>query len=512
MMILPQNLRYSFSLDNTPFPPCKCDKEGSFSSESLKTRVPFIVQKIITTVKNHSSSSSSSATSNPEKVQEAQNVIIKELEQLINEMSDPSATLSLLKEEGDTIGDIKQCNEILTQYNFTDKTWVETPFIIWETYLYRRVGGIFARSKYWSDFDYFFDQKLETFISASQSVSILAKQTLADDIATLKTSTSTNADDSENFAGVLKGSLWGNQNDLSMFPDFDGDDFNQMQEKRQQSEASSAIASKAQSIVDGQDDDDDDNDEKKDTNDKVQTALATKILEDHSPQIWQYLKNNVKNGRIDIVLDNAGYELYMDLLLANWLTTHGYAKVVYFHCKRIPWYVSDVCKPDFYWILNDSPSQYRQQRQNMVAEGGIEALEVLTQKWKTYLENGTWKLEDDLFWTGLLPFHYLPENANQLWTEELTKSDLVIFKGDLNFRKLTHDLSWDPSVPFADAIGPLASKSIFAPPIVSLRTTKADTVVNVDSDIYKALDDSEPGWLTSGSYSTILFSNPRSDN
>ncbi len=80
----------------------------------------------------------------------------------------------------------------------------------------------------------------------------------------------------------------------------------------------------------------------------------------------------LKGGEtIDIVLDNAGFELFTDLCLAHVLVTvckaskvnhalamystkrhiHVFLGQVVFHAKRIPWFVSDVTLPDFEWAL-----------------------------------------------------------------------------------------------------------------------------------------------------------------
>jgi Damage-control phosphatase ARMT1-like domain len=53
----------------------------------------------------------------------------------------------------------------------------------------------------------------------------------------------------------------------------------------------------------------------------------------------------------------------------------------------------------------------------------------------------------------------------------LSHADLVVFKGDLNHRKLTYDCAAPASTPFDVAIGPMAS-SAGAPRVCSLRTIK----------------------------------------
>lgn len=84
----------------------------------------------------------------------------------------------------------------------------------------------------------------------------------------------------------------------------------------------------------------------------------------------------------------------------------------------------------------------------------------------------------------------------------LSHSDLVFFKGDLNHRKLTYDCAAPASTPFEVAIGPMASKA-GAPKICSLRTIKSDVVVGLGEkgdETAKRLDTEEPGWKISGKY------------
>ena len=84
----------------------------------------------------------------------------------------------------------------------------------------------------------------------------------------------------------------------------------------------------------------------------------------------------------------------------------------------------------------------------------------------------------------------------------LSHSDLVFFKGDLNHRKLTYDCAAPASTPFKEAIGPMGSKA-GAPKVCSLRTIKSDVVVGLGSggdEKAKKLDEEEPGWKISGKY------------
>ncbi|KAG8247366.1 hypothetical protein J6590_062429 [Homalodisca vitripennis] len=77
----------------------------------------------------------------------------------------------------------------------------------------------------------------------------------------------------------------------------------------------------------------------------------------------------------DIVLDNAGLEVMVDMCLADYLTTMYNAARVRFHCKAIPWYVSDVMEKDFLQAIERLSNH-------------TSACQQLAAKWKDYLEQG----------------------------------------------------------------------------------------------------------------------------
>jgi hypothetical protein len=43
--------------------------------------------------------------------------------------------------------------------------------------------------------------------------------------------------------------------------------------------------------------------------------------------------------------------LYYDLILADHLIQTGYASKIVFHCKTMPWFVSDTLPSDIEWLL-----------------------------------------------------------------------------------------------------------------------------------------------------------------
>lgn len=58
--------------------------------------------------------------------------------------------------------------------------------------------------------------------------------------------------------------------------------------------------------------------------------LKENILCDTTQAVWGKVAG-LRGGRIDVVLDNAGYELFTDLCLLHWLTTVG-------HCSKVVWH------------------------------------------------------------------------------------------------------------------------------------------------------------------------------
>jgi damage-control phosphatase, subfamily III len=100
-------------------------------------------------------------------------------------------------------------------------------------------------------------------------------------------------------------------------------------------------------------------------------ATEKNILGNHLSQLWEAVKDlrEKTGGRIDFILDNAGFELYCDcvygsydiscrrqviwlVISADFLIQSGLAKQIRFHGKRYPWFVSDVTRTDWEWLLN----------------------------------------------------------------------------------------------------------------------------------------------------------------
>lgn len=236
----------------------------------------------------------------------------------------------------------------------------------------------------------------------------------------------------------------------------------------------------------------------------MQDAISTHHSEKTNNLIINDLDKVVKllansNGvRIDIVLDNSAFELFVDLLLADFLLESGIASKVVFHAKEYPYFVSDVTIPDF----------------NFTVEAVIDICKAESWankiKWNTYIEQGKWSVECDPFWTLSYPFQDIDRafQANSTYGSSWDKlkrqdSKLVIFKGDLNYRKLVNDVNGDCS--FKDAIGTLANSG---PSLLALRTCKSQPLAGITKEMGLELDSKDVDWRISGKWGIIqIFEN-----
>ncbi|KAF9925809.1 hypothetical protein BGZ65_007559, partial [Modicella reniformis] len=134
-----------------------------------------------------------------------------------------------------------------------------------------------------------------------------------------------------------------------------------------------------------------------------------------------------------------------------------------------------------------------------------QALKDLGQKWQAYVEQGIWKVTGHDFWTSCYAFYHLPTlpSAQELFND-MKRSDLWIFKGDLNYRKLVYDCQWPITTPFKEAIGPLGSRED-VPSLVSFRTCKADVVVGLKPGVGEKMNTIDKNWMVNGEYAVISF-------
>ncbi|KAL7423380.1 Hairy/enhancer-of-split with YRPW motif protein 2 [Cryptotrichosporon argae] len=451
------------------------DKQ-SFAYTTVVKRWPVIITSIVSTLstechKLHSSTEPIAAA----KIDEGKAIIAK-LSQLKHQMG-RNGVLEPIERDGG--GNIACYNDELARYPEEDRRWFTMNWLFAECYLYRLLRTYFAVTEHWRSFDPFFASKAETYRSSSGAIvhlaralnALLAQPALTDALEAAGSPLEVA------FLEMIQADLWGNATDLSLLVDLKYEDLQKLQ----------AVGAKAQA------------------------EQAKLILRNDLGEVWALLKT-LKGGRVDFVLDNAGFELYTDFILADFLLSTPFVDSIIFHPKAIPWFVSDVLPFDFTWAIDSLLDADFFSKASTPLTGDDKAeLAALAKRWKAHVEAGRFQLSVPTdkplgadgahgFWTTQYAYQDLPAVAPELLAE-LQKADLVIFKGDLNYRKLVGDAKWSVTTPFEEALGPLAGKIN----LVSLRTNKADTICGLPEGIEAKLDAEAPDWRVSGKYAIVSF-------
>ncbi|RQM07165.1 hypothetical protein DH86_00000860, partial [Scytalidium sp. 3C] len=389
--------------------------------------------------------------------------------------------------------DIEGYNKELEQLG--SPSWFNVPWLYAECYLYRRLATLFALSQHWKSYDVFARQKLSTFRSSRPAVLELANRyhELVEQLRSIKAKNEPENVEAEKilFFEMCEICLWGNATDLSLLTSLTYEDIQKLQ---------GSAARKA-----------------------AEKNILVNDLEASYDLLKKAQRSGKKERRVDIVLDNAGFELYVDLILAGYLLESNLATHVVFHPKSIPWFVSDVVPADFASLLSAlanangffmTPTDGEKdagKTPSPLSDKEISDLSFLFQSWSGFHAEGQLVLRPNRFWTEGGSYWRLPTSAPQLY-EDLKESELVIFKGDLNYRKLTRDGMWDPTTPFTKAIGPLGPGS--GVNVLALRTCKADVVVGLKPGEDERIRATEGGggdsgsrkWAWSGKWAVVSLS------
>lgn len=162
------------------------------------------------------------------------------------------------------------------------------------------------------------------------------------------------------------------------------------------------------------------------------------------------------------------------------LTLSGWLNV-----QELPWFVSDTSTADFEWMVD------------RLAQSDTSAVATLGAAFQKHLESGAWVLKSHPFWT-------LPHEFSQIGTlapdlrADLGTADLVFLKGDLNYRKLLADRSWDPTTPFDEV-----TRAFCDTTFCSLRTLKANLVCGLDPGVAERVSAVQEDWMVAGIYGVI---------
>jgi len=301
--------------NNPPWPAFRGYHEYSFAHATMSVRLPTILGKAIGDVHQ---------TLNQETEEDRIIDLVNCIHRMEDLMDDLQGNSKLRPIIDDGAGDIALWNKEIAKY-FQEKDFMNAPWLFAEAYKYRRLRECFSMSKYWAEYDVFFRQKCDTFARSKLAVFELASRFCEpytydeglDEAAKLERRKLT-------FRELIQVCLWGNSTDLSLLIDVGASftffalcfnsltvcafPFLQMSEehiKKLQASGQDALA-----------------------------ASEKNIIGNHLEELTE-LVMKIRGGRIDMVLDNAGFELYCDLVYSDWLIQSGICDKIVFHGKKI---------------------------------------------------------------------------------------------------------------------------------------------------------------------------------
>ncbi|EHC09668.1 damage-control phosphatase ARMT1 family protein [Fischerella thermalis] len=345
----------------------------------------------------------------------------------------------LLPFEDDSGVDVGDWKKYLEPYK--EQRWIDIPWFFAETYFYRLILNItnYFQSGEWQGVDPFHLQKSQGLKTSLDAINTLCYQVTQ----WLQESEKSGKTNQGVLTTLLYFALWGNRVDLSLWSAFESDRSNFDIENQ-----------KAHILVDD-------------------AGLVTELLVTSACQ------------RVDFVVDNAGFELICDLCLVDFLLGSGVIDQIKLHLKPHPTFVSDAMIKDVYDTVEFLAASNHQQVTNFA------------QRLQAYIASGKLILGDDYFWTSPLAFWEIPESLKQ----ELADADLLLIKGDANYRRLLGDRHWDFTTNIADIVCYLPV------PIVALRTLKSEVAVGLQPEVIEKVSKSDSDWLTNGQWGVVQFVN-----
>ena len=322
---------------------------------------------------------------------------------------------------------------------YLNQDWLTTPWFFSETYFYRRL--IEATGFYEPGPGFGLDP-----FQYQKEQGLLTTGASIQAIATRLDNWIADGNLDEHIAALLAIDLWGNRADLSLWPAGEGGE--------------------QPMDVDWE-------------------AARAHTLADDTADVVRHLHGRA-GARVDFLVDNAGLELVADLALADYLLSTGAAENVFLHLKPHPTFVSDAMISDV------------QATADFLAAQENAAVSAFGRRLRAHMAAGRLLLKDDAFWVSPLALWEMPKELRQ----ELGKSDLIISKGDANYRRLLGDRHWPYTTPFASIL------SYTPAPLLALRALKAELACGLSEEQISRLNEEDADWLVNGRWGVIQFALP----
>lgn len=201
---------------------------------------------------------------------------------------------------------------------------------------------------------------------------------------------------------------------------------------------------------------------------------SIRILHDDTDKCFNFIISK-KHKRFDIICDNSGAELFSDIYLAVFMIVHDYVNKVVLHVKSYPYFVSDATIDDFGKLVNILTKN----------NSNSQLLELLSNK--------KIEVKSHKFWTEAKYFDELPKDLGI----NKNSTDLLIVKGDLNYRRLVMDKNWQTTDSFEKRC---LIKDI---PVIAPRVLKSDVLVGVEPIFVSMAKAQDKKYKTDGKWGVI---------
>jgi antitoxin component of MazEF toxin-antitoxin module len=195
-----------------------------------------------------------------------------------------------------------------------------------------------------------------------------------------------------------------------------------------------------------------------------------------------------QKGSVHLIADNAGTELALDLALVDALLTDDIATNVILHLKTFPTFVSDATPADVWEFLG-------------LLGGHGHQTGLLCRRLRSALDEGRLRLIPNLYWNSSCLLWDMPPNLAQAFQ----KAQLVIVKGDANYRRMVGDALWPPDTPFNEVT------AYFPAPILAMRVLKSDTIIGLAAGMAEDLDSIDKQWRVNGQRGIIQLNEGHED-
>ena len=316
------------------------------------------------------------------------------------------------------------------------KNWLDSPWLFTEFYFYRRVIESFN----------YFDSRIDPFKAQKQAglraaidhtnsyltvltpllsavMPMLEKGKQSSDIKQPESSSEIVVDTVTNILSYgIYASLFGNKMDLSLYPVDLASGINNNNGGVGNTTTSSVSHSSIQ--------------EMNDTLKQMISCNSEHIISSQSEIVVAHMLDNYSwntkgstinhsKTHIDIICDNAGYELVTDLILGYICLKLNITGRVVYHTKGFPTFVSDATTDDVMYTLRS----LQDMGENYPLVGAM-ASEMLQ-----YITDGRVHIQDNLCWCQPIAFYSL-EKVYPDVAQMFVDTSVVFIKGDANYRKL----------------------------------------------------------------------------